>query len=259
MKYRPITTLYLLLLFSVTLLFGLFVATSYADQTLPYSLEAPVVSDGWSIAYLFGGILVMTFILFMLTKLKYERFLKLWFGVAILISMSISLSVFLGELMGLIVALVLTAIRLSTSDLVVHDLTELLIYGGIVAIFAPLFSPLSALIVLVIIAVYDYVSVFVTKHMVYLAQSQGQANLFTGLIVKRADETAILGGGDVAFSLLFAVVLGSAYGLIYAYLTAYAVIITLGFLSILGAKGKFYPAMPFITIACAASYLIALI
>ncbi|MFA5406231.1 MAG: presenilin family intramembrane aspartyl protease [Candidatus Nanoarchaeia archaeon] len=259
MKYQPITTLYLLILFTLTQLVGLYVTNYYQASSIPYNLESPMVSDGWSIYYLFGGILLMTIIFYLLTRLKYERFLKLWFSAAIIISMSLTLSAFIGEVMGLIIAIILSLIRLSTKDLYVHNITELLVYGGIVSIFAPLFSPLTALIVLIIIAVYDYVSVFVTKHMVYLAQSQSSANLFTGLIVKRGDETAILGGGDIAFSLLFATVLGSAYSLINAYLTIYAVIIAISFLTILGQKGKFYPAMPFITIACAISYLLALI
>jgi presenilin-like A22 family membrane protease len=258
-KYKPITILYLLLLFTIAQFMGLYITNYYATQELPYTLEPPQVSDGLSIAYIVGGIVGVTIIFYLFTKLKYERFLKLWFSVAVFISLSISLSVFVGDVMGLVVSFVLTTLRLTNKDAYVHNITEVFIYGGIVSLFAPLFSPLSAFIMLIIIAIYDYVSVFITKHMITLAKSQASANVFTGLVIKHKGETAILGGGDLAFSLLFASVLGGVYGLAYAYITIYAVLVSLAILTILGRKGKFYPAIPFITGACAVSYVIALL
>ena len=95
--------------------------------------------------------------------------------------------------------------------------------------------------------------------MIYLAKTQASANVFTGLVVKNKGETAILGGGDIAFSLLFATVLGSVYGVVSAYLTVYLTISAVGLLTVLGRKGKYYPAMPFITGACTIAYVLALI
>jgi len=259
MKYKPSTTLYLLLLFTAVEFVGLYVTQKFETRELPYTLEPPSLPDGWSIYYVIVGIVVVSVVFYLLTKLKYERFLKLWFSIAIIMSLAVSLSVFIGDIMGLIVGGVLTILRLLTKDQYIHNFTELLIYGGIVSIFMPLFSPVSAFVLLIIISVYDYISVFITKHMVTLAKTQASANLFTGLVVEHRDETAILGGGDVAFSLLFASVLGAAYGVVYAYLTIYAAIIAVAGLTILGQKGKFYPAMPFITVACAISYAMVLI
>jgi len=226
---------------------------------LPYTIEPPAVDQGWNVAYLVAGIIIVSIIFYLLTKLKYKKFLKLWFSGAILIGLSVSLSVFIGDIMGLVIAFVLTVLRLTNRDIYIHNLTEVLLYGGIVSIFSPLFNPLSAFILLIIISVYDYISVYVTKHMIVLAKTQASANLFTGLVVERQGDTAILGGGDIAFSLLFASVLGSAFGMIYAYITIYFVLAALSFLTILGQRGKFYPAMPFITIACTLSYATVLI
>ncbi|MBD3312469.1 hypothetical protein GF352_03395 [archaeon] len=259
MKYEPVTTLILLLLFTITQFIGLLITQQYYTEELPYSLEPPPVRGGWSVSYLVLGIIVVTIIFYLFNKLKFEKFLKVWFGVAVLMSLSVALSTFLGDLMGFITALVFTTLRLFTKDQYIHNLTELLIYGGIVSIFAPLFSPLSVIILLIIVSVYDFISVFVTKHMVAMARSQSAVNLFSGLMVKHKGETAILGGGDIAFSLLFATVIGRAFGVVYAYLNTYLVITSLIILTLIGRKGKFYPAMPFITGACLVSYLVALI
>lgn len=259
MKYEPLTTVYLLLLLCLAQFIGLFITQRYYYVTLPYTLEPPEVSDGFSVTYLIGGVILMSIIFYLFTRLRYEKLLRLWFSTAIVISLAVSFSVFIGDLMGFILALVLTVLRVYTRDLYVHNLTELFIYGGIVSIFAPIFSPLTAIIVLVIIAVYDYLSVFVTKHMIYLAKHQESVNVFTGLIVRNRGETAMLGGGDIAFSLLFASVLGSAYGVTYAYLAVYMTLIAITALTILGRRGKFYPAMPFITAACLISYALVLI
>jgi len=254
-----VTTLYLLVLFAGTQFFGLYITQHFQSRELPYTLEPPAITDGWSISYLVGGIIVVSVVFYLFNKLRYERFIRLWFSLAIIMSLGVSFSVFIGDVMGLIVAIVFAIIRLLTKDLYVHNFTELFIYGGVVSIFMPLFDPLSVFILLIIISVYDYVSVFMTKHMVKLAKTQASANLFSGLVIQYKDETAILGGGDVAFSLLFASVLGVTYGVVYAYFTVYAVLIAIAGLTILGRKGKFYPAMPFITVACTLSYLTVLI
>lgn len=259
MKYQPVTTVYLLLLLTITLFTGLFITQQYINQELPYTIEPPSISGGLSIAYLVAGIIIATIIIYVITRFKFEKLLKAWFSIAIIISIAISLSVLIDELTALFVASILGVIRLSSKDLVIHNLTEVLLYGGLVSLFTPLFTPLTTLILLVIISVYDYVSVFVTKHMIVLAQSQSRNNLFTGLLINRGSETALLGGGDIAFSLLFATVLGSAYGIIHSYITIYLVIASIAALTLFGRKGKFYPAMPFITVACSLSYLTVLI
>ena len=259
MKYEPLTTIYLLLLLCSAQFIGLLITQRYYSLTLPYAISPPAVSDGFSVTYLIGGVILMSIIFYLFTRLRYEKLLRLWFSTAIVISLAVSFSVFIGDVMGLVLAIILTVLRISTRDLYVHNLTELFIYGGIISIFAPLFTPVSAIIVLVIIAVYDYLSVFVTKHMIYLAKSQESVNVFTGIIVRNKGETAILGGGDIAFSLLFASVLGSAYGFTYAYLSVYATLFAISALTILGRRGKFYPAMPFITAACLFSYALVLI
>jgi presenilin-like A22 family membrane protease len=191
-------------LFLITEIFGLFVTQNYAVTELPYAIEPPQLVEGLSIPYFVGAIIVMTIVFYLFNKMKFTKFLKVWFTLAIILCISVSLSLIIGDVLALIVAIVLAIIRIKEADLYVHNLTEILLYGGLISIFLPLFNVWSALILLIIISVYDYISVFITKHMITMAKDQSEQNIFTGLLIKRGDEVAILGGGDVAFSLLFA-------------------------------------------------------
>ena len=58
---------------------------------------------------------------------------------------------------------------------------------------------------------------------------------------------AILGGGDVVFPIILAGVVLFTLGLIQAILISIGATIALATLFFFSQKGKFYPAMPFIT------------
>ncbi len=70
---------------------------------------------------------------------------------------------------------------------------------------------------------------------------------------------AILGGGDVAFPLIFAGVILQSFSFLHASVIAFTATLSLLFLFIIAKKEKFYPAMPFITAGCFVGYLIALL
>ena len=160
-----------------------------------------------------------------------------------------------------------------------------------------------AAIVLIIISVYDFIAVFRTKHMVSMAQFQTESKVFAGLFipyeakmvagkpveenvvlntskapkafktvqVPKGDFTekrnAVLGGGDIAFPLIFT-------GTVFYYLTGFmpketaflessiiiaTTTIALALLFFFAEKGKFYPAMPIISAGCFVGYIITLI
>ena len=70
---------------------------------------------------------------------------------------------------------------------------------------------------------------------------------------------AILGGGDVAFPLIFAGVILRAFSFLDASIVAFTSTLSLFFLFSIAKKEKFYPAMPFITAGCLIGYLIILL
>ncbi|MBI2542032.1 hypothetical protein HYV80_04955, partial [Candidatus Woesearchaeota archaeon] len=104
-----------------------------------------------------------------------------------------------------------------------QNLSEVFIYGGLASIFVPMLNLFAAFMLLIVISVYDYISVFKTKHMVTLAHFQPKSKVFAGLLIPydgvrmalkpgmqkqptkvNKSRIAVLGGGDIGFTLIFA-------------------------------------------------------
>ena len=167
------------------------------------------------------------------------------------------LAVFFDEKVAVIIALLAAIFKVLEVDIYVHNLTEVFIYGGLVAIFAPIFNTFSVMVLLFIISVYDMIAVWSTKHMIKLAKFQTSLKIFAGLLVPYGKKkAAILGGGDIGFPLLFTVVIYSAIGL-KALIIPVFVAVALFLLLTQGKKNKYYPAMPYLTAGCLAGYFFA--
>jgi len=67
-------------------------------------------------------------------------------------------------------------------------------------------------------------------------------------------KSAILGGGDIGFPLLFAGVLMKSVGFLKVLVIPVIVTVGLFLLLYFAKKDRFYPAMPFITLACFVGY-----
>ncbi|NOZ81141.1 MAG: hypothetical protein GXP63_05710 [DPANN group archaeon] len=193
-----------------------------------------------------------------------------------------------------VIALFLGLWKVFRPNVWVHNFTELFIYGGIAALLVPIINVFSAFFLLLSISLYDIFAVNKSKHMVRMAEFQTESKVFAGLfmpygrqqtkiarrpaanvplpqarrLMTKKDKagnapsgaTAVLGGGDIAFPLLFTGALLKTTGSFFA---AFIVVITatigLSWLLLTAKKGKFYPAMPAISIGCVAGYLFTLL
>lgn len=109
-------------------------------------------------------------------------------------------------------------------------------------------------------SIYDAIAVWKTRHMVSLAKFQTRSKLFAGLYVKYdKKKEAILGGGDIAFPLLFAGVVLKVAGLLPASIVVLTTTLSLMLLLMLGKKNTYYPAMPFLFIGCFTGALISIL
>ncbi len=72
-------------------------------------------------------------------------------------------------------------------------------------------------------------------------------------------KTAILGGGDIAFPMIFAGVVMKSVGLMWAAVIPIFVTISLAFLFWRAEKNKFYPAMPFLSAGCIVGFLAVIV
>ncbi len=258
MKYSWTTIMMLIALFLFAEFFGLFINRQYIKKELPYGLEP--AKEEFSVGYLLSAIIVFTIIYFLLIRLKIGYVIKLWYVLAIFVCSLITFNSFMDSFLALISAFIIVILKMSNKfGLVFHNITEILVYAGIIPLFSPMFNITGIIMLMIILSIYDIISVFGTKHMIKLVKTQRKLKMFAGLIIQYKDESAMLGGGDVIFPLLFASVINMRVGAIPSIFSIYGA--TLGLLSLIfiGKKGKFYPAIPFIATGQIIFFLTSLI
>ena len=181
------------------------------------------------------------------------------------------------EFFSVIIALPLAFFKIFKRNIIIHNLTELFVYPGIAAIFVPLLSQWSAktsiivtISILVLISLYDMYAVWHAGFMQKMAKYQiEELKIFAGFFIpyigkkQRAQikgmslkqlkkkrvkvNLAILGGGDVVFPIIASGVILKFFGFIPALFVIIGAALGLSYLFFFAEKGKFYPAMPFIT------------
>ncbi|MCW1296600.1 MAG: presenilin family intramembrane aspartyl protease [Candidatus Parvarchaeota archaeon] len=257
MKYSIETILLLIVLFVCCELFGLFIVSNYYEKNLPYQLRPPQIPSSAIPPYFLFIILILTMILLLLKRLKMNFVIKIWFFSVLFICAAISLNVFLESTIALVISIILILIRYKYQNYFIHNFTEILCYGGVTALFVPMLNFNSIITLLILLSIYDIIAVYVTKHMIKLAEAQREMDIFSGLVIKFKDEYALLGGGDVAFPLLFASVALRDFGPLHALLSIYLSTIALVILVLIGEKKKYYPALPFLASGSFLGFFIA--
>jgi len=269
MKHSWKTTTLLLALFVVSQIIGIFIIGAYVGKTLPLGIERPDINPDYSFGYIFGSILIATLLLLVLIRYKKVRLWKLLFFISMTLVLTISLGAFLTETLAVAFALLLAWYKLFKPNPWIHNATEIILYGGLAALFVPMLNLFSASILLILLSLYDAYAVWKSKHMVKLAEFSKEANVFAGIIVGKMPQkirgkagtgksrAALLGGGDIGFSLLFA---GTVFaeqlsqGFSYAFWKSMIIVagstLALTLLFIYGKKDRYYPAMPFISLGC---------
>ena len=250
---------------------------------LPYGMDPPedVTPGATLISIIFAIAIAVVFIL-LLMRYKAEFFLKAWFFFVVTLALGITINSVIGninyaEIISFLIALPLAALKLFKRNIIVHNITELFIYPGIAAIFVPLLNLWTVTLLLVLISIYDIYAVWHAGFMQKMAQYQiKKLRFFTGFFIpylgkkqkamiqeakqkpEKGDKkikvnVAILGGGDVIFPIILAGVVLNQMGFIQAILISIGATIALACLFYMSKKGKFYPAMPFISAGCFAA------
>jgi len=259
---------------------------------LPYGMDPPQdITPGDTLISIIIAMVIAVVFMLVLMKFKVEFFLRAWFFIVVALALGISINAFIfnisySGIIALVISLPLAFLKLFKRNMIVHNATELLIYPGIAAIFVPLLNLWTVVILLILISFYDIYAVWHAGFMQKMAQYQiKNLKFFTGFFVpylgkkerelvnqakqnKNKDSLknkkikvniAILGGGDVVFPIILAGVVLSQLGLIQALLINIGATLALAFLFKISKKGKFYPAMPFITTGCLIALGIALL
>jgi len=293
-------------MFLVTQFIGLFVVNAYTPQTvfnattgettpapgseLPFGIETPETNF---LAIVFYFILAFALVAIFM-KYKWKLVIKLWFLLVIILALGISSYAILKystlsniTIIALAIAIPLALLKLFRPNVFVHNITELFIYPGIAAVFVAILQPLTMVLLLVLISIYDMWAVWKAKFMQKMAKFEmEELHIFGGFLIPTISKKvkaqiekikqkykgkkiptkikkkkfkvrlAILGGGDVIFPIITAGVFMRAYseqvlfgiaGLIPALFIIFGALIGLTYLMIITKKDKAYPAMPYIS------------
>ena len=279
MKHSITMTIILLVTFLLAQFIGIAILYQYIDplksaetgktefKDLPIG-ERPPVDERMSFFPIIVAILIGTGILFLLMKYNLAWVLRFWFLLAAFFALTIAWDAFLPTAAAFALGAIFSIWKVFRPNVFVHNITELFIYGGLAAIFVPLFNLFSVIVLLLLISAYDAYAVWKSKHMIALAKSQAKAKVFAGLMLPyklgkvkigkpstatvkmKKVRTAILGGGDIGFPLIFAGVVLKEMGLWQSLIIPFGALLGLAVLLFNGKENKFYPAMPFISAGC---------
>ena len=285
MKHNLQVTIILIILFLLAHLIGLLVVKHYLpeSQQLPLKIEKPQAPEETSYIPIFITILIATIAALILIKFSAFRLWKLWFLLSVFLTLTISITAFIPELFAIFIAIILSLWKTFKPNVYIHNFTEIFIYGGLAALFVPILNIKSTIILLILISIYDAIAVWKTKHMISLAKFQSESKIFAGLFIpynKNSEankevslnknnekynnkissnvNNAMLGGGDIGFTLLFSGVVLKTFGMKQAIIVSLITSIALLGLFLFAKKDRFYPAMPFLTIGCILGYLMIL-
>lgn len=242
-----------------------------------FAVERPQIQEEASFVYIMVAVLIGTGILLLLMKWNLSWVWKCWFGLAIMICLGLAFAAFVPSTIAAVLAAFIAILKVFRPNWWVQTLTELFMYSGLAVIFVPVMNVFAAIALLVFISLYDMYAVWKSKHMIALAKFQAKEQMFAGLVVpysgsrirtvlpsdvgkgrlRRQNKssshvvrTAILGGGDIGFPLLFAGVILKEWGVLPSLIIPLGATVSLIFLFLKGEDGKFYPAMPFISFGC---------
>lgn len=281
MKHPLTITLSLLFLFLAAQFIGLAIINNYLNaeqewEGIPsvggFSIERPDLTPAQAILYIIGAILIGSLLILVIIHFRGMLLWKLWFTSAIVLCLYIALAAFLSPWIALFLSLIVGIAKVFFPNRYLHNISELFIYGGLAALFAPILNVLAAFILLLILSVYDLYAVFKSKHMIKLAKFQTQSGVFAGLMLPYGKTSmtaskktgthgtlAVLGGGDIGFPLFFAGAVLAVSGIISAAIISIGATLGLFVLLLIGQRGKFYPAIPFLTAGAALGYLVTLL
>jgi len=300
MKHTLKITLLIVALFLIAQLVGLATVNRHIQvfedvQTGAITIEHPDTLLGppaevkyKSASFLLIALLVLigTGLLLLLIRYRVYRLWKLWFFIAVWATMAVAFGVYINWIIASVLAFALGLWKIYRPNVYIFNFTEVFVYTGIAILILPILDLFAAFGLLVLISIYDMYAVWKSKHMIKMARFQTKTKVFAGILIpysispkaaplkdgkkaKAKARSAILGGGDIAFPLIFSAVvmeyLITSRGLeksLALGLTGLISLFAAISLLILLAKAedqKFYPAMPFLSIGCFIGYIAILI
>jgi presenilin-like A22 family membrane protease len=257
--------------FSIYLSIGMAVRLFVRAETLPAISSAENIS-AWQFILSF---LVATLILFLLLKyVKKPWLMKGLFYLAILEGLWFFTLAYLDWPNNLYFVGIVILLWLIYKNVFIHDLIIILAISAIAVIFGTNIAPSTGILILLFLAVYDYLAVYKTTHMVQMFKGMAESKVYFTLIIpqifkdlfKKLEfvspnvDFMFLGTGDIAIPAIFIISclqvnlltsLITAFGSIFGFILLYIVFIT-------QKEKQPMPGLPLIVMGTFIGYLVAM-
>jgi len=173
--------------------------------------------------FILNFLLATLFILLILRFVKFEKekgtIFKILFILAVSLGGLLFLETWLPEHLSLIFVFVLIFWWLKKPSVLIQDLLIVLGIAGTGSILGLSLNPLMVIALLIIFSIYDFIAVYKTKHMVRMAKAMLESRAILAIVIppnifgfreslekiQPGGKFLILGGGDIAFPLIFSV------------------------------------------------------
>jgi len=261
-------------LFYLTLALGILCAKNLEKILEIQRIEIPSFSSLEFVFYFFLATL-FTFLIFRFLREKTikGRIYKILFLLVSFFSSLIFFESFLPEPIPLILIFLLIFWWIKKPIVLNQNLLVIFSLAGIGASLGLSLKPEAVILILIILSIYDFIAVYKTKHMIKIAKDMIEAGTILGLVfpfeplgfLKSTKEIKpgegkflILGGGDVAFPLIFSVSL-LKFGILKSFVAAIFSLLGLFanfLLFIFQKERKAIPALPLISLFSIIGYLI---
>lgn len=235
---------------------GSILSISLAPEEVPSGMET---SDDLSQAVnVLVLILVVTAITIYLMR-KFPSSIRVLYFFAISVGVFLLLSLFLGLDLSIssILSIIVGILTVRKFNLVLSNTGLLLALVGISLNLGVIFSIGVLTVLLVLLAIYDVIAVFWTKHMIYMFEEMRERSGFVpAFLIPIGDDVAGLGGGDLVFPASFFVSMRMYCGLKCSLLAMFLSLIGLLVTVYLNRYRRGLPAIPGLASGCILSLIL---
>lgn len=205
---NPEVFLLLAVFFIITQSIGIFIASTFISFNVKAQLFTEDVNDPINAIYLFFMILLMTGIILLILKFKKtNNFLWIVEALAVLSTSIIVFSAFFprDDLIVLLLTGIIFLIRyLKKENILIKNIVSIIAISGAGAMVGISIGVVPVILFVIILAIYDLIAVFKTKHMVTLGKAVTKSNFAFTVTMPTKKHKFELGNGDLVIPLVTA-------------------------------------------------------
>ena len=158
------------------------VYSAYKNITSFIPVMTPEIKFDWGDAVFFA-VLALFFIFFSRYQRAVRFSFKLFLVLIVFSGTSMVASSVLGPLWDIWATFLVVAVFLLIKNVLVHNIGMILGIAGIGSLLGLAISPGTAVIIMIVLSLYDIIAVYATKHMIKMAKAMMESGAIFGFII----------------------------------------------------------------------------